>query len=171
MKNGGRSSNTGNASGAAEVYTHELGHALGFGHATDAQAVMRAQHHNDGRGARLGEDDRVGASVVYGDGSYRPAPAEPGPGAGNEQPFRLAVAATTQTTVALSWTTSLADVAGFRVELMGKKGRSRVLASVSGDRTKASSISAAIIFTSPCTVDADKRRQRPTLSLCMVRRS
>lgn len=116
----------GNASGAAEAFTHELGHALGFGHATDPKAVMWPTLHDDGRGAQLGDDDRTGASVVYGDGSYQP-PA----GGGGEQTFTLAAGATTQTTVELSWT-PLADVATFRVDLMGKRGTFKVLATVPG---------------------------------------
>ncbi len=126
-----------NTTGAAEVFTHELGHTLGFGHATDPQAVMWSVTHDDGRGAQLGEDDRVGASVVYGDASYQPTPAAPGPGNGNGQPFTLTVAATTQTTVAISWTASPADVASFRVELMGKKGSFQELANVPGDASGA----------------------------------
>ena len=118
---------TNNPSGAAEAFTHELGHALGFGHATDARAVMWPALRNDGRGAQLGDDDRTGASVVYGDGSYQP-PA----GGGAALPFTVSINATTQTTVELSWTRPLADVATFRVDLMGKRGTFRVLATVPG---------------------------------------
>ena len=123
----------GNPSGAAEVFAHELGHTLGFGHATDPQALMRAQHHDDGRGARLGDDDRLGASVVYGDGSYQPAPTGPDPD--GAQPFTVVVNAATQTTVELSWTQPPAEAASFRVDLLGKKGTFRVLAIVPGGDT------------------------------------
>jgi hypothetical protein len=71
----------------AEVLTHEVGHAIAFGHScgdgsspacnTDPalnQATMRAFAFGDGRGAVLGADDRAGAAVVY--------PAPPGANVG-----------------------------------------------------------------------------------------
>lgn len=121
-----------NPAGAAEVFAHELGHTLGFGHAGDAQSLMFPNVHNDGRGARLGEDDRMGASAIYGDGSYQPAPPSGGPGGGGAESFTAAAGATTQTTVQLAWVCGLADVAGFRVELFGKKGSVSVLATADG---------------------------------------
>lgn len=124
----------GNPTAAAEVFAHELGHTLGFGHAGDPQSLMFPNVHNDGRGARLGEDDRVGASMVYGDGSYQPAPPS---GGGSGQSFTVAAAGTTQTTVELAWTCPLADVASFRVELLGKKGSVQALATVAGDASGA----------------------------------
>jgi hypothetical protein len=127
----------GNPAGAAEVFAHELGHTLGFGHAGDAQSLMFPNVHNDGRGARLGEDDRAGASVVYGDGSYQPAPGG-GPGAsGGGAAFTVTATGATQTTLELAWSSAPPDVAGFRIELVGKKGSVQVLATVGGEETGA----------------------------------
>ncbi len=49
----------------AEVATHELGHTLGFGHATDPTATMYATAHFDGRCASLRADDLAGVNFVY----------------------------------------------------------------------------------------------------------
>ena len=59
-----------------EIMGHELGHALGIGHACDPKeglacngvtgdALMRAFVHGDGRGARLGADDRLAVRALY----------------------------------------------------------------------------------------------------------
>ena len=69
---------TGDAIGrakAAEVYAHEIGHSLGLGHScqrgpscldpVEDDALMRPFAHFDGRGARLGIDDRRGIQFLY----------------------------------------------------------------------------------------------------------
>jgi hypothetical protein len=55
----------GNADNLAEVATHELGHGIGFGHSAVADAIMRSSAYGNGRGPRLGDDDRDGAHCEY----------------------------------------------------------------------------------------------------------
>ncbi|MCU0255024.1 MAG: matrixin family metalloprotease [Acidobacteria bacterium] len=54
----------GNRDNLAEVATHELGHGIGFGHSTVADAAMRASAYGN-RGPRLGNDDKDGAHCHY----------------------------------------------------------------------------------------------------------
>ncbi len=67
-----------NGANGAQVFAHEIGHTLGFGHscgdsnspscgssAVLNDALMRATAHNDARGARLGVDDIAAANQWY----------------------------------------------------------------------------------------------------------
>ena len=121
-----------NPKGAEEVFAHELGHTLGFGHSPDRQALMYAKAHNDGRGAQLGTDDRVGASQVYGDGSYQPPPPPPPP----DPYIRLNANPTSKTTVQLGWTHNLKTQTSFDVEQQQRDGSFKVVASLNS-RAKA----------------------------------
>jgi hypothetical protein len=51
----------------AQILTHEVGHAIGFGHSPDSGATMVATARFDGRCAGLAADDVVGVRFVYPD--------------------------------------------------------------------------------------------------------
>lgn len=55
----------GNPENLAEVATHELGHAIGLGHSTVSDAIMRSSAYGGSRGPRLGDDDMDAAHCVY----------------------------------------------------------------------------------------------------------
>jgi hypothetical protein len=54
----------GNPDNLAEIAAHELGHGLGFGHSSAADAIMRSYAYGL-RGPRLGDDDRDAAHCHY----------------------------------------------------------------------------------------------------------
>lgn len=119
-----------NPVGTEEVFGHELGHTLGFSHSGDGEALMWAGAHDDGRGARLHDDDRMGASAVYGDGSFQPSPP-PAPVP------RLSAEAAARCSVRLSWKHSLSGVQAFRIEEKQDDGTFREAARVPGRSRRA----------------------------------
>ncbi|HYG62996.1 MAG TPA: matrixin family metalloprotease [Thermoanaerobaculia bacterium] len=107
-----------NPAGAAEVFAHELGHTLGLGHSAESDALMWPKAHNDGRGARLGHDDRAAVSSLYGDGSYTPPPPPPPPPA-NEPPAapaRLTARGVSASAIELAWEDKAGGAAEFSIE-------------------------------------------------------
>ncbi len=109
-----------------EVFAHEVGHSLGLGHSTVAQALMRAYAYGDGRGARLSDDERAALAALYGTAGAGPE------GGGDPQappaaPDRLAGRATAPTEVRLSWRDRSSGEDGFALEVAAGDGAFREL--------------------------------------------
>ena len=102
---------------AEEIFGHELGHTLGLGHscgddrsgpcntAIKDEALMRADIHGDGRGARLGADDLAGIRALYELANQAP-----------DAPGNLRAEALGPGLVELRWNDNSTDENGFEIE-------------------------------------------------------
>ncbi|HSR51915.1 MAG TPA: choice-of-anchor U domain-containing protein [Acidobacteriota bacterium] len=74
-----------NGKNAAEVFAHEVGHALGLAHSSVSGAIMRSSAYGDGRGASLGSDDEAAMLHLY------PSEQAPPPPPGQEADLRVTI--------------------------------------------------------------------------------
>lgn len=119
-----------NPSVAEEVFAHELGHTLGLGHSTLGDALMSARAHDDGRGARLTNDDKAAVAMLYGNGTV--------PGGSNlAAPARLTARATKSSEVALTWRDKARGEESYVIEAKPKRGQFRQVLAVDADSTSA----------------------------------
>lgn len=97
----------------AEIISHEFGHTLGFGHSTDATALMYATV--TGRGPALKDDDMVAARWLYPNGTgTTPTPTPSAPGA----PSNLN-ANVSGSNIDLTWNDNANNENGFAVYVNG----------------------------------------------------
>lgn len=108
------------SSRAEQIFGHELGHTLGFGHSCgddnsgpcDTQkkneAMMRAFAFGGNRGASLRDDDREGLAALYPDAAQPEKPAAPS---------GLTATVLSQTSIQLTWTDNSTNETQFRVEV------------------------------------------------------
>ncbi len=109
---------------AAELFGHELGHTLGFGHSCGDDnspacsspalndALMRAFIHGGSRGPRLGSDDIAAVRTLYGNGTN----PGPGPGTAPAAPTGLAAQLQGASQALLTWNDNSNNETAFRIQ-------------------------------------------------------
>jgi Matrixin/FG-GAP-like repeat/Ig-like domain from next to BRCA1 gene/Fibronectin type III domain len=114
----------------AEVATHEIGHAIGFGHSSDPNAIMFATAHGNGRGATLGSDDIAAVTFLYPGSKGAPPPVVPA------APSGLAAVANSSSAINLVWADNSNNESGFRLERKtGAAGTYALIASPAANQT------------------------------------
>jgi Putative Ig domain/Matrixin/Fibronectin type III domain len=114
----------------AEVATHEIGHAIGFGHSPDPNAIMYATAHGNGRGPTLGADDIAAVTFLYPGSKGTPPPTVPA------APSGLSAIANSSSAINLVWADNSNNETGFRLERKtGVSGTYALVASPAANQT------------------------------------
>jgi hypothetical protein len=114
----------------AEVATHEIGHAIGFGHSSDPNAIMYATAHGNGRGATLGSDDIAAVTFLYPGSKGAPPPVVPA------APSGLSAVANSASAINLVWADNSNNETGFQLERkIGTSGTYALVASPAANQT------------------------------------
>ncbi|MEM7587278.1 MAG: matrixin family metalloprotease [Acidobacteriota bacterium] len=109
---------------AEEVFSHELGHTLGFGHSADSGALMFAFAHGGNFGPALRADDRAGAAFLYGTPTVTP-----------NSPNNLSATAISPGQVDLRWNDNANNETSYEVERQEAGGSFQRIATIGANRT------------------------------------
>ncbi|MEM8962045.1 MAG: matrixin family metalloprotease [Acidobacteriota bacterium] len=101
---------------AVELFAHEIGHTLGFGHSGESESLMWPHIHDDGRGASFHVHDIAGIEALY--APLPPGPSNPLPPGGEppDTPEGFSAIVTVDKLVALSWDEIADDTVRVHIE-------------------------------------------------------